>query len=307
MNEYRIVSLLPSATEIVCALGFRPQLVGRSHECDFPASVTTLRVCTRPKFKVEGGSMEIHQRVEHVIKNALSVYEVDTKALQELNPTHIVTQSQCDVCAVSLKDVEEAVCELTGSQPSIVSLLPESLEHIWKDIQRVGNALSATEEAENLVTMCKRRMTEITDRAAKSKRRPTVGTIEWMEPLMAAGNWMPELISMAGGTNIFGEAGKHSPWIRWEDLAMQNPDILLVSPCGFPIDRTLSEISILKNRPEWNRLRAAKDGHVYVADGNQFFNRPGPRVVESLEILAEILHPDEFHAKHEGGGWIRLD
>ncbi len=230
MTERRIISLIPSATEIVCALGFEERLVGRSHECDYPASVAELRTCTRPKFRIEGSSVEIHQRLEDIVKNALSIYTVDTEALQELKPTHIVTQSQCDVCAVSLKDVEQAVCELTSSSPVIVSLQPDSLEAVWSDIRKVGNSLGASARADALLSNCSSRMREIAERARALQARPTVACIEWIEPLMAAGNWMPELVSMAGGANLFGEAGKHSPWMKWEELVNRDPDILFVSP-----------------------------------------------------------------------------
>lgn len=305
--EHRIVSLIPSATEIVCALGFEDGLVGRSHECDYPETVRKLRVCTRPKFKIEGTSDEIHRRVENIVKNALSIYEVDTNALQELQPTHIVTQSQCDVCAVSLKDVEQAVCELTSSRPAIVSLQPDSLDLVWSDIRKVGSSLDASRQADELLRNCDARMKTIADRAKALRTRPTVACIEWIEPLMAAGNWMPDLVTMAGGINLFGEAGKHSPWMRWEDLIDRDPEVLFVSPCGFSIEPTLREMALLRSKPQWNGLKAVRAGRVFVADGNAYFNRPGPRIVESLEILAEMLHPDEFHFGHEGRGWVRPD
>ena len=306
-NTPRIVSLIASSTEIVCALGFEGQLVGRSHECDFPPSVKRLPQCTSPKFEVEGTSGEIDQRVKAIVQDALSVYRVDTSILEELQPTHIITQSQCEVCAVSLKDVEEAVCRMTSSRPVIVSLEPNALEDIWADIGRVGSALDASGRSDALIARLKERMADIEEKAGQAQSRPSVACIEWIEPLMAAGNWMPELVEMARGANLFGEAGKHSPWMTWEELADKDPDCILVTPCGFDISRTMREMSLLCGRPEWPSLNAVRTGRVFVADGNQYFNRPGPRVVESLEIMSEILHPELFNFGHEGEGWIRFD
>jgi iron complex transport system substrate-binding protein len=306
MVEPRIISLIASATEIVCALGFESQMVGRSHECDFPASVKRLPVCTSPKFEVEGLSYEIDERVKAILQEALSVYRVDADLLESLRPTHIVTQSQCEVCAVSLKDVEQAVCQFTSSQPVVVSLEPNALADVWSDIRRVAAALNATERGEELVARMRRRMDEIAAKARTAQSRPTVACVEWIEPLMAAGNWSPELVEMAGGVNLFGEAGKHSPWMSWEALVAADPDVIFISPCGFDIARTMEETHLLTGKPEWRELKAAKEDRVFVADGNQYFNRPGPRLVESLEILAELLHPELFNFGHEGTGWVRL-
>jgi iron complex transport system substrate-binding protein len=306
MAEPRIISLIASATEIVCALGFEPQMVGRSHECDFPASVKRLPVCTSPKFEVEGLSYEIDERVKAILQEALSVYRVDADLLERLRPTHIITQSQCEVCAVSLRDVEQAVCQFTSSQPVIVSLEPNALADVWSDIRRVAAALNAPDRGEELVAELRRRMDEIAAKARTARSRPTVACVEWIEPLMAAGNWSPELVEMAGGLNLFGEAGKHSPWMRWEDLVAADPDVIVVSPCGFDVARTLEEADLLVGKREWRELKAVKENRVFIADGNQYFHRPGPRLAESLEIMAELLHPELFHFGHEGKGWVRL-
>lgn len=226
--------------------------------------------------------------------------------LEELNPTHIITQSQCEVCAVSLKDVEQAVCELTNSKPAIVSLEPNALDDVWTDIQRVGDALGASDRAEGLVDSLQSRMDDIVQRTHWIPNNPSFAYIEWIDPLMAGGNWMPELVEMAGGVNLFGEAGKHSPWMTWDDLVMKDPEIIFVAPCGFDIKRTLEEMNLLTGRAEWKTLKAVANGRVFVADGNQYFNRPGPRLVESLEILAEVIYPNVFHFAHEGSGWVRF-
>ncbi len=301
----RIVSLIASATEIVYALGFGNELVGRSHECDYPPQVKDLPQCTSPKFNTDGTSYEIDQRVKAILQEAVSVYRVDAKLLDDLAPSHIITQAQCEVCAVSLKDVEAAACDMIKSQPKIVSLEPNCLEDIWSDIDRVATALGAKQKGIALVNAYKARISDIQDSAAKVSSRQTVACIEWIEPLMAAGNWMPELIEMAGGVNLYGEAGKHSPWMTWEQVENDDPDFIVVTPCGFDIKRTLEEMHLLSDKPSYKSLKAVKSDRVYVADGNQYFNRPGPRAVESLEILAEILYPTEFHFGHEGTGWIK--
>jgi iron complex transport system substrate-binding protein len=302
----RIISLIASATEIVCALGFEDQLVGRSHECDYPEAVRRLPVCTEPKFDVEGSSCDIDQRVKALLREALSVYRVDAERLRELEPDVIVTQSQCDVCAVSLRDVERAVCSWLRACPRLVSLVPNGLADVWTDIERVAEALDARERGEQLTQSLRGRINAITEQAQALPARPTVACIEWIDPLMAAGNWMPELVERAGGVNLFGEAGKHSPWMTWEQLVERDPQAILVLPCGFDIDRSRRDMPVLMGRAEWPGLRAVRDGRVFLADGNQYFNRPGPRLVESLEILAEILHPEAFRFGHEGRGWQRL-
>jgi len=302
---HRIVSLIASATEIICALGFEDQLVARSHECDYPPSVKHLPQVTSPKFNVDGSSDEIDSRVKAIVQEALSVYRVDSAALEALRPTHLVTQSQCEVCAVSLRDVEQAVCEMVSTRPAIVSLEPNALADVWADIERVAVALDAPERGRELIARLQRRMDEITRRAREVAARPSIACVEWIEPLMAAGNWMPELVEMAGGVNLFGEAGKHSPWMTWADVVSKNPEVIFVSPCGFDIARTMEEMHLLSGKPEWSQLNAVQAGRVFVADGNQYFNRPGPRLVESLEILAEMLHPEVFHFGHEGAGWVR--
>jgi iron complex transport system substrate-binding protein len=305
MNPPRIVSLIASATEIVCALGFEDHLVGRSHECDYPESVKRLPACTAPKFDVHGSSAEIDQRVKAIVQQALSVYRVDEELLRSLEPDVIVTQSQCEVCAVSLRDVERAVCSWLLKCPSLVSLSPDSLSDLYADIERVALALDAPDQGQALIRRMQRRMTDICQRTLMLLR-PTVACIEWVDPLMAAGNWMPELVLMAGGINLFGTVGKHSPWLTFEELCAADPDVIVLLPCGYDLARTRADVPLLAGRPQWPGLKAVRAGRVYVTDGNQFFNRPGPRLVESLEILAEILHPRTFAFGHEGIGWERI-
>jgi iron complex transport system substrate-binding protein len=307
----RIVSLIASATEIICALGFEEFLVGCSHECDFPPSVARLPVCTRPRFDVSGSSREIDERVralrqQSLADDALSVYEVFADRLRELQPTHIVTQTQCEVCAVSLRDVERAAAEMLHSGVSIISLQPNSLPDVWQDICRVASGLGATKAGISLVADLQRRIEKIESRARPLKTRPALAGIEWIDPLMAFGNWTPELVRTAGGSSLFGVAGRHSPPFRFDDLAARDPDVILIAPCGFTIEQALRDLPVLESQPGWEQLRAVRGGRVYVADGNQYFNRPGPRLVETLEILAETLHPEVFQFGHEGNGWVRV-
>jgi iron complex transport system substrate-binding protein len=222
--------------------------------------------------------------------------------LERLQPTHILTQIQCEVCAVSLRDVEQALARGLKGQPRIVSLQPDSLAGIWEDFRRVARALEIPQQGERAIAELKRRMAELSP-PPQAGPAPRVACVEWVEPLMAAGNWTPELIAMAGGVNLFGESGKHSPWMTWEQLAAADPDVLIVAPCGFDLARTAQEMHWMTDRPGWSELRAVRGGRVYLADGNRYFNRPGPRVVETLEALVEMLHPDRRAPRLRGQAW----
>jgi iron complex transport system substrate-binding protein len=307
MASPRIVSLIASATEVVCALGFEKNLVGRSHECDYPESVKRLPVCTQAKFPTDGTSYQIDQRVKAILQEGLSVYRVDAEQLRQLRPDLIVTQDHCAVCAVSLKDVEETLRQFIDNRPRIVSLHPNNLGDVWLDMHRVAEALGAPERGKELVLALTRRMAPIAKQAQPLSKKPRVACIEWIDPLMASGNWTPELVEIAGGQNLFGEAGQHSPELKWQDLRAADPDVILVLPCGWDIPRARLEMDVLTARPDWPQLRAVRGRQVFLLEGNQYFNRPGPRLVESLEILAEILHPQVFHFGHEGRGWERLE
>jgi iron complex transport system substrate-binding protein len=304
---HRIVTLLPSATEIVCALGFQAELVGRSHECDYPPEVGCLPVLTSPKFDADGTSAEVDRRVRTILADALSVYRVDVELLRNLRPDVIVTQSQCEVCAVNIRDVEQAAAAwIDGPPPRIISLAPYSLGDVLSDIERVGVELAEPKQAARFVANLRHRMRDIQQQATKADRQPTVGCIEWLDPLMAAANWMPELVRMAGGENVLGQSGQHSPKIEFDRLLEVDPEVIMLMPCGFNMDRTAMELNVLTSKPGWNELTAVRDQQVYLTDGNQYFNRPGPRIADSLEILAEILHPRMFRFGHEASGWRRL-
>lgn len=302
----KIVSLLPSSTEIVCALGLQDSLVGRSHECDYPADVTALPILTAPKFNPDGRSYEINERVKAILQEAASVYRVDADLLKNLSPDYVVTQSQCDVCAVSFDEVQRVVCDYLDTDAHVISLEPNALDDVFADIQRVADALSIPEKGKDLIASMQNRIDAIADKVS-SLDKPTMASIEWIDPLMAGGNWMPTLVEKAGGIELFGKANEHSHWITWDDLKEADPDILVMMPCGYNIDKTLSEMPALSNRPDWQTLRAVQNNQVYITDGNQYFNRPGPRLVESVEILAEILHPAHFGSGHQYSGWIKYE
>ncbi|MDT7043528.1 cobalamin-binding protein [Candidatus Nitronereus thalassa] len=302
----RVVSLIPSATELVCALGAQDDLVGRSHECDFPPNVNHLPICTSPKFDPQGSSQEIDTRVKNLLREAVSVYRIEAQQLRDLRPDCILTQAQCEVCAVSLAEVEELVEGWGGTRPSIVSLSPNQLSDVWNDIRRVAQALRRSQVGEELIVQYQQRVKSISSQTERITTRPTVICIEWLNPLMASANWMPELINYAGGQNVFGQAGEHAPWITWESVQQEDPDILLLLPCGFSIARTRKEIHLLTDRPGWKDLKAVQQKKVFLTDGNQYFNRPGPRLVDSIEVLAEIFHPNMFTFGYEGRGWERL-
>ena len=306
-NSPRIISLLPSATEIVVALGFRDRLVGRSHECDFPPGVERLPICSSTKVPVHGTSYEIDERVKGIVAEGLSVYRVNIDRLRDLRPDFILTQTQCAVCAVTPRDLEEALCTWTGAQPAIISLEPNNLDDVWHDIRRVGDALGVQDRAEELIGALSKRLAAIRDKAGTAQLRPSVAAIEWLGPLMAGGNWMPELIEIAGGSNLFAGPGEHSSWLEWATLIEADPEVILFLPCGFKIPQTIRDLNLLTENPAWANLRAAKQGSIYLIDGHHFFNRPGPRLVESAEIVAEVLHPNLFSFGHRGTGWIPIE
>jgi iron complex transport system substrate-binding protein len=306
VQELRIVPLISSATEIVHALGLGEFQVGRSHECDYPACVAALPVCTTPAIAVSGSSAEIDRLVKERLRSAASVYQVDSGLIRSLRPTHIITQTQCKVCAVSLEDVERALKAEIDMDARIICLEPYALDDLWRDIQCVASACGREDAGEALTASLQQRMLEIQNRAKAAASRPGVAAIEWLEPLMAAGNWVPELIEMAGGENLFGVPGAHSPWMTWDQLVASDPEVITALPCGFDLLRTRGEMHWLSDRAGWENLRAVREGRVFVCDGNQFMNRPGPRLVESLQIFAEILYPELFEPQLEHLGWGRL-
>ena len=272
----RAVSLIASATEIICALGARDLLVGRGDGCDFPPEGARLPSLTEPKFPVTGPSYDIDSRVKAILQEGLSVYRVDAQKLEALRPDIIITQDHCEVCAVSLKDVEAALSAWGGRKVEIVSLKPYGLADIWEDIAGVARALGRERQGKRLVEELKARMASIAEQTGAARTRPRGAVIEWVDPLMAGGNWMPELVQMAGGEDLFGAAGQPSPWLDWDEVIAADPDLILVHPCGFDMARTLQEMPLLEHRPGWRGLKAVQHDRTSSPTAH-YFNRPGPR------------------------------
>ena len=285
----RVATLLPAATEIVCALGLEEALVGVSHECDWPPSVAAQAVLTSTRVGRGLPSAGIDRDVRSILRDALAVYDVDVDALARAAPDVIVTQDLCDVCAVSLEDVRAAVRVLANPGARIVNLHPTRLADIWNDIRKVGAALGREREAEELLAGLLARVERVRERAARIPARPAVLTIEWLDPVMIGGTWMPEMVEIAGGRPLVTKPGDHAPTLSREELAGLEPDVVLIKPCGFPLERTLAEIDRVREV-----LAAVPGARTWIADGNAFFNRPGPRIVDSLEILAGCVHPEAF-------------
>jgi len=302
----RIATLLPSATEIVCALGLADRLVGVSHECDFPAEVVGRPVLTAPKIDPRGTSAEIDAAVRGLVADGLSVYRIETETLRAARPDLIVTQDQCEVCAVSLGEVERAVCDLLDTPARVVSLSPNRLDDVLADFQRVADAAGVPDAGAVLVAAGRARLDAIARKVAHARSRPRVACLEWLDPLMVAGNWLPEMVTLGGGTYDLVAAGAHSPAISWDQLAAARPDVVIVMPCGFTLEQTRRELPALTGRPEWRALPAVRNGRAYAIDGNAYVNRPGPRIVDSAELLAGLIQPG-FCASLMPDGWERIE
>jgi iron complex transport system substrate-binding protein len=264
--------------------------------------VKRLPAVTAPRPDIGLPSAAIDASVRALVEQAVSVYLVDAGALARLEPDLLITQTQCEVCAVSLRDVEAAVLEAFPTRPKVLALEPNALADLWRDMRRVADALGVPERGVQLISRLQRRMRGIAERTA-TLPRPRLACIEWIEPLMVAGNWTPDLVTMAGAEDVLGRAGQHAGILPIESLVAADPDVIFVTPCGFDLERTRAEMAPLEARGEWRALRAVREGRVFLGDGNAFFNRPGPRVVEALESLAEALHPEAFRYGHEGSGW----
>ncbi len=305
-DSTRIVSLIPSGTEILAALGLTDVIVGRSHECDFPSHIENLPACTQARLNSNAASGKIHDKVNDLLQSALSIYQIKTDLLQQLQPTHIITQDQCDVCAVSFGEVENALKSLTTTTPQVISLQPDILKDVWNDIARVAEVfdVDSTQVLESLQNRVK--AIEEKTQALSPTDIPSIACIEWTEPLMSASNWIPELVTYAGGKPLFSSTGKPSEIFKWEDLVNSNPDIIIFMPCGFGLKRTRTEANSLTQNPEWEKLPAVQNEQVYITDGNAYFNRPGPRLADSLEILAEIIHPELFEYGYQSKGWEKM-
>ena len=287
----RIVTLLPSATEIVCLLGLREHLVGVSHACDFPPGVDALPRVTRTRLLETATSSQIDASVREALQRDALLYELDVHALDRLQPDLIITQSLCSVCAVSEREVQKVASQLR-SQPTIVRLNPQTLEQVIDSVQQVGRAALVAARAAEVSGELYARVATVAARSQSIHQRPRVVLLEWLDPLFSAGHWNPQLVSLGGGDEIIGQAGAPSRQLKWEEVVDANPDVLMIACCGLSIDRTLDDLPTLVSYAGFAQLKCIGAGHVYLVDGSQYFNRPGPRLVDSLELIAHTLHPE---------------
>ena len=290
-----IGTLLPSATEIVCVLGLENNLVGISHECDFPTSIADLPKLTSSSIDEHKNSKDIHKTVEFLLKNSLSVYDLNLELLKFLKPDYLITQDLCDVCAVSFAQVTDACNKVLDSNTKIISLRPQRLKDIWEDVRNVAQELEAIPAYEEFKADVDRRIEYIANKVAgNSLAKRSVLTIEWCGPVMIGGLWVPEMIEIAGGSYLLATPGKRALTVTRENLTNIDPDVVIVKPCGFKLEQTLQELEMLNQNVPFENWKAYKNNNVFIADGNAYFNRPGPRILDSLEILSYCLHPETF-------------
>ena len=290
----RIASLLPGTTEIVCALGLGEHLVAVTHECDYPPEVRTLPVVTRSLLDLPetASSSDIDTAIRERTRSDLSIYQLDMELLSALQPDIILTQALCDVCAVPLRQVEAAVAD---AATQVLSFEPTDLAGIFGTIKAIGRALGVSERAAQLVNDLTLRVERVRTTAAQASHRPRVLGIEWLNPVFSAGHWVPELIAIAGGQSVLAAAGERSRQLSWPDVIAAAPEVIILMPCGFTLERTLAEATaLLPQRAGWSALPAVRTGNVFAVDANAYFSRPGPRIVDSLELLATLIHPELF-------------
>jgi len=306
----RIVSLLPAATEWICTLGGQEDLVGRSHECDYPDNVQDVPVVTSPTYDAEGDSAAIDDAVQEQLQDGLSLYEVDLERLRALEPDLIVTQDQCEVCAVSRPELEAQLGDWTGGAPEVVSMRPQTLKEVLDEALRLARAMDALEQGmeviANLETGLKVLRDQIgVDRSTNPQSLPSVACIEWLEPLMVTGHWMPDVVEMAGGRPVLGTAGEPTEPVEWGDLRKADPDVLALMPCGFTVDETRRDLHYLTEHSGWEDLAAVQNERGALLDGNAYFNRPGPRLYRAIEVLASVLHSEKVRPDPPVAAWER--
>jgi iron complex transport system substrate-binding protein len=292
LSSMRIVSFLPSATEIVCSLGLADELVGITHECDHPPEVQRKPVVVRSAVEMAGlTDRQIDEAVSRRLQSGRSVYQVDEPLLRELDPNLILTQDLCQVCAPSGNEVA-AVLKSLPRQPQILWLTPRSLEGIFENILSVGQATGKSDIAENLVRNLKERVARIREKSRKVGNQPRVFCMEWFDPIYCSGHWMPELVEYAGGRDELGREGQDSVRLSWKEVQAWAPEILILAPCGYHLEQALRQGQGLTRYPGWEDLPAVQQKKVYVVDANSYFARPGPRIVDGLELLAHLIHPE---------------
>jgi iron complex transport system substrate-binding protein len=294
MNELRLISFLPAATEMAFALGLGDQLVGVSHECDFPPAAKKKPVVVKAALPLETMSLrEIDVTVAQRIGSGQSLYEVDERLLARLAPTHILTQELCHVCAPSGNEITRALAALLV-KPEILWFTPHGIEEIFGNLLDLGAATGTTARAEEIITASRARLQKIAGLAKKAAHRPRVFCLEWIDPYYCCGHWVPEMVKLAGGDDGLGRKGKDSVRTPWEKIATWSPEVLIVSPCGFDTEKAIAQAEQLLQQPGWSELPAVRAGRVFAVDANAYFARPGPRVVDGVELLAHLIHPETF-------------
>lgn len=287
----RIVSLLPSATEIVCLLGLEDQLVGVTHECDFPSSVTKVAKVTYTMIPHGASSASIDSLVREQVQADYSLYSLNREALAHCQPDLIITQTLCNVCAVAESEVVSAIAELK-SQPVVINLEPSNLAQVFESVLTVAQVAQVPQKGEAVVSQLQERIDSIRAKQIGLKRRPSVVVLEWIDPPFSAGHWTPELVHLAGGVECLGAAGQKSQTLTWDTLQRVDPEFLILSCCGFSSERTLLDIPKLRSYPGFDKLQCVKNQNVFIIDGNAYLSRPGPRLVDGVELVAHILNPD---------------
>lgn len=303
----QIVSFLPSATEMACALGLSDQLVGITHECDYPPEVAGKPVVVRNALPVETMSQpEVDAAVAQRIRDGLSLYEVDENLLKELAPDLILTQNLCQVCAPSGNEVSQAV-NLLHRKPQILWLTPKSLEEIFANVRELGEATGRTKEAEELIATGRARLEKTAAATRDLSHRPRVFCMEWLDPIYCSGHWVPEMVKLAGGVDALAREGEDSVRIPWDDVVQWAPEVLIVTPCGFNLEKVIEQTQQLPGYPGWADLPAVREGRVYAVDANSYFARPGPRVVDGTELLAHLIHPELFPWNGPASAYRRVE
>ena len=306
-TDQQIVSFLPSATEMACALGLSDQLVGITHECDYPPEISGKPVVVRNALPIETMSQpQVDAAVAQRMRDGLSLYEVDEKLLQELAPDLILTQNLCQVCAPSGNEVAQAV-NLLPRKPQILWLTPKSLKEIFANVRELGEATGRAKEAEELIAAGRARLEKTAALTRDLSNRPRVFCMEWLDPVYCSGHWVPEMVKLAGGVDALGRAGEDSVRIPWDDVVAWAPEVLIVTPCGFGLDKVIEQAQQLVNYPGWSDLPAVREGRVFAVDANSYFARPGPRVVDGTELLAHLIHPGLFPWKGSASAYQRLE
>ncbi|MCA1574614.1 MAG: cobalamin-binding protein [Acidobacteria bacterium] len=306
-TSQQIVSFLPSATEIACALGLTDQLVGITHECDYPVEIEGKPVVVRSALPIETMSQrEIDVAVADRMRAGQSLYQVDEKLLQELEPDLILTQDLCQVCAPSGTEVSQAL-NLLPKKPRILWLTPNSLEQIFANVRELGEATGRAKEADELIANGRSRLEKIAAVTSRLSRRPRVFCMEWLDPVYCSGHWVPEMVTLAGGEDALSREGKDSVRVAWDDVVKLAPEVLIVTPCGFNLEKSIEQARQLVRYPGWSDLPAVREGRAYAVDANSFFARPGPRVVDGTELLAHLIHPALFEWKGSTTAYQRLD